>query len=230
MIRGSIQQHVDAILLLSGGIDSTTALTLLQAEGKRVACVTFDYGQTLIDEVTVARHNAAEAGADLLEVCLPFYKGGALVDGDGEIPTGRAVADIAGAGTPPTYVPFRNGVFLAWVLSLGEALEVEEIVAGCNGLASGNYYDDTQEFGDAIEKAAAVGSAPSYRPTVRLPWARMTKRDVVAKGIELGVDYARTLSCYLPTAVGSHCGRCDSCAQRLAAFAPHNLNLHGRPS
>lgn len=211
----------DCVLLLSGGIDSTTVLAELVALGRAPHCLIFDYGQTLVKEVQVARDNAARYGAPsaVLRSCLEQLPGDcSLLQGDvSTISTGRSRNEIAAAGTPGSYVPFRNGIFLAYAVAWGESLGVEEIYCGGNGLDSGNYPDDTEDFALAMTVAARVGTSPQYRPTIRFPNARLTKAQVVANGLSLGVDYDKTWSCYKNDA--AHCGQCDSCVQRQHALA-----------
>jgi 7-cyano-7-deazaguanine synthase len=224
------------LLLLSGGMDSTTVLRWLRARGRSPLCLVFDYGQSLRREIRLALANAARERCEAvaLRCDLPaLAPGHALLDGwsgggGAAVPSGRGLAAIAAGGTPATYVPFRNGVFLAYAVALGESRGLAEVYAGANGLASGNYWDDTEAFARAFTAAARAGTAPGYEPEVRFPLAAMTKAEVASLGVTLGVDFARTWSCYRD---GSrHCGECDSCAQRRDGLAAAGLGLDGRPA
>jgi 7-cyano-7-deazaguanine synthase len=221
----------DCILLLSGGIDSTTVLADLVHQDKHPVCLVFDYGQTLQAEIKVAIDNATRFGCSSEVVHLDLRKvapGCALLQEDPtHIPQGRDRETIAAAGTPPTYVPFRNGIFLAWAVAFGEARGLERIYLGSNGLDSGNYWDDTAEFATAFTHAARMGTSPDYLPRILFPFANFTKAEIVGWGLDLGVDYGLTWSCYMPDT--EPCNTCDSCIQRLDAFAANGLNPKGQP-
>jgi 7-cyano-7-deazaguanine synthase len=210
----------DCVLLLSGGIDSTTLLAKLVAEGRHPLCLIFDYGQSLIKEVTVAKKNAERYGCESMVLKTPLnFLGGvcSLLSGkDGEIVTGRSRGEIAASGTPSSYVPFRNGIFLAYAVALGEAKGLREIYCGGNGLSSGNYYDDTAAFASAFTDAAREGTSPEYMPTIWFPFSMISKADVVKIGNRLRVDYGLTWSCYKNNV--RPCGECDSCVQREDAM------------
>lgn len=216
-----------AILLLSGGIDSTTLLAQLVAEGWRVECLIFDYQQTLKKEVEVAQATAALYGQPCNTVATPLagLLGGSctlLGPTDLIVPTGRTLAEIQAGGTPSTYVPFRNGIFLSYAVALGEALGIARIFCGGNGLNSGNYWDDTSFFARQFENAARAGTSPDYKPIIEMPYANIGKGHIVAIGRRLGVDYDRTWSCYKNGA--EPCGGCDSCVQRRSAFEEYTVN------
>lgn len=223
-----------AILLFSGGIDSTVALAELRAARRPVLCLVVDYGQTLTIEVARATHLAALYDAQLLPLAVDFSLIGhhALLGRAGaDLPRDRDRAAIAAAGTPPTYVPFRNGVFLSYAVALGEALGIRDIYCGGNGLDSGKYWDDTALFGEMFQRAAFVGTAPDYHPAIVFPNALRTKAEVAAAGAALKVPFWLTWSCYDPQGAAPgvmvHCGRCDSCAQRRAALDTIGLDLGG---
>ncbi len=219
-----------AILLLSGGIDSTTVLALLSDHGVDVTCLIFDYGQSLHEEITIARANAEHYGARSLVIPAPLNwlaPGCSLLNPDVPITTGRTRGEIQESPTPSSYVPFRNGIFFAYAIAFGEAQGIPDLFGGCNGLASGKYWDDTKEFADAISQAGRIGTDPSYRPQIHVPFAEITKAQIVAVGLQLGVDYTKTWSCYQNGT--NHCSVCDSCVQRAAAFEEHHLDLSGSP-
>ena len=210
----------DCILLLSGGIDSTTLLVELKDRGRVPMCLVFDYGQTLHREISIALENAEHFGAPLMRLYTPFDflpEGAASILGNGaEIAAGRSREEIAAGGTPSSYVPFRNGVFLAYAVALGEAVGLADIYCGGNGLDSGNYWDDTYAFALAFTAAAEAGTNPGYHPKVHMPYSKLEKWQIVRTGVRLGLDYGRTWSCYKngPTP----CGACDSCVQRSYAL------------
>ena len=211
------------VLLLSGGIDSMTLAHQLVHDGYHVHALTMDYGQTLDKEVEVARK--AADGLELLwrRVDIPLLwvaPACALLQGTATaMPTGRNLQQISQGGTPPTYVPFRNGIFLALAVAYGEARGIGQIFCGGNGLHSGLYWDDTAQFAQAMTLAATVGTSPAYAPVIRFPFADMDKAAIVGLGRSLGVDYGATWSCYQNG--HQHCGQCDSCVQRAAALGGH---------
>lgn len=210
-----------AVLLLSGGIDSTTLLYDLVQDGVEVHALTMDYGQTLSKEINTSAQNAHRVGARWLLVPSPLtwlpttcsiLRGGRRTP----IPLDRTPEEIAD-GTPPTYVPFRNGVFLALAVAYGESLGIDLVYCGGNGLNSGLYWDDTLDFARAFQEAAREGTAPDYQPRIVYPYANKTKREIVQLGDQLGINYQDwTWSCYQNGV--QHCGRCDSCQQRIKAL------------
>jgi len=207
-----------AVILLSGGIDSTTLLALLTDRGFKVTAITFDYGQTLKKEVQISQRNAAAYGAQFIVFNTPLQWTApkcSLLGSDDKVPTGRSISEIEDS-TPSTYVPFRNGIFLAYAVAWGEGHGVSLIGCGGNGLNSGNYYDDTAKFAKTFEKAAKVGTSPKFKPKIYFPWAKKKKSEIVKVGTKLGVNYDNTWSCYLNGE--THCGKCDSCVQRQRAL------------
>lgn len=217
----------DSILILSGGIDSTTTLAELTDRGLRPLCLIFNYGQTLSKEVDVAVANAQRYGAahHVVDLQMGWIAPGCALLGGAEIPTGRTRKQIGADGTPPTYVPFRNGIMLSIAAAAAEARRIRPIYCGGNGLDSGNYWDDTFEFAKAMEKAIDAGTDPKWQSRVLFPNANRTKVDVVTIGLTHGVDYSKTWSCYKNDDL--HCGECDSCVQRREALAAHGLNIEG---
>lgn len=219
-----------AILLLSGGIDSTVVLADLIAKGYEVHALIFDYGQTLLKEVDVAYGNAILYGAaEITVVRAPLTwlpSPCAILQGNQDkIAKGRTIRQIQESGTPTSYVPFRNGILLSYAVAYGEATVIEDIYTGGNGLYSGNYWDDTRAFACAITVAAQIGTSPQYRPQVRFPFAEIPKAAIVTRGISLGVDFTQTWSCYHNGT--QHCGKCDSCQQRRVALEQHGFTLNG---
>ena len=224
-----------SVMLLSGGIDSTTMLAQVSRRvryyGAELHCLIFDYGQTLLREVELSRLNALHYGAVPHVIQTPLDWLGAdcsiLAGSETPIAKGRTLEAIKDGGTPTSYVPFRNGIFLAYAVAFAEAHQMPNIYCGGNGLYSGNYWDDTAEFAGAFQEAARVGTDPDFQPTIVFPWAGINKGSIVGWGVENGVDYSRTWSCYENG--DTHCGECDSCKQRAKAFEHFNLDLEGRP-
>lgn len=218
----------DAVLLLSGGIDSTTALyQLVKKEGKKVFCLIFDYGQSLIKEVDVAVANAKRLNQDykIIELDLRFSESKCSLISDTEIATGRTFEEIDGA-VPSSYVEFRNGILLSYAVMFAECHNIPAIYGGFNGLDSGQYYDDTIEFIKAFQTAANLGTKPDYYVEIHAPFSKMKKADIVKLGISLGLDYNNTWSCYKNGA--THCGQCDSCKQRERALRDGGFyDVHG---
>ena len=209
-----------SILLLSGGIDSTTLLAKLSTKYDETICLIFMYGQTLEKEIEVAIINAKNYNAKSITVNLPFdfipANCSLLIKSGIPIPKGRSIAQIREGGTPTTYVPFRNGIFLSYAVAYGESTDIQDIYCGGNGLNSGNYWDDTIQFAEAFNNAANIGTTPQYKPNILFPFAQITKKEIVKEGLKYGVDYSKTWSCYENKT--SHCGNCDSCVQRKEAL------------
>jgi 7-cyano-7-deazaguanine synthase len=213
-----------AVLLLSGGLDSTTLLALATSEGYAVNALTFRYGQRHGVEVDRARAAAAKYGIlrhVVADIDMRQFGGSALT-ADIDVPKDRS-ASALDHGIPVTYVPARNTIFLSFALAWAEVLGVNEIFIGVNALDYSGYPDCRPEFISAFEamarlatKAAVEGAAPVR---VRTPLVAMTKREIIALGVSLGVDYATTMSCYDPAGDGTACGRCDACQLRLRGFA-----------
>jgi len=212
-----------AVLLLSGGIDSTVVLAWLRDFDVDVFALIFDYGQSLSKEIEIARANAEVYDAEyvILNTPLDFLKPvcSLVLSRNGLVPdieTGRNRGDITRGGMPSSYVPFRNGIFLSYAVAYAESAGIQDIYCGGNGLDSGNYPDDTIEFARAFENAARKGTGFEYCPHIKFPLAEMPKRDVVEMGDQLGVRWQDTWSCYKNGA--EHCWECDSCVQRQEAM------------
>lgn len=213
----------DAVVLLSGGLDSTTALAEALAAGFRVHALTVLYGQRHAVERDAARRVAAAMGvARHVELTVDLRAfGGSALTADLDVPKDRPAREIA-EGIPITYVPARNTVFLSLALAWAEALGAFDIVLGVNCLDYSGYPDCRPEYLRAFESLANLATREGVegRGTFRLhaPLLTMTKQQIIARGLELGVDYGLTHSCYDPTPEGAACGRCDSCRLRLDAF------------
>jgi 7-cyano-7-deazaguanine synthase len=216
------------VVLVSGGLDSTTALAISRAEGRECFALSFDYGQRHRRELESARRVAAALGAArhlVLRLDLRAIGGSALTD-DLPVPKGRS-AEAIGHGIPVTYVPARNTVFLSYALAWAEVVEAETIVIGANVLDSSGYPDCRPEYLEAFERlanlATKAGVEGRSRFRILAPLIRLTKAEIIRRGTGLGVDYALTWSCYEPAADGLACGRCDSCQLRLKGFAEAGL-------
>lgn len=210
--------NYDVVLLLSGGIDSTTALYKYKNEGKNVLCLIFDYGQSLIKEVDIAKNNAIRLGMDykIVKIDLSFSDSSCSLISDNPIATGRSFEQIDN-NVPTSYVEFRNGILLSYAVMLAECHKIPVIAGGFNGLQSGQYYDDTYEFIKAFEKAANAGTSPQYHVQIEAPFSKMEKSEIVKYGMSLGIDYEKyTWSCYKNGE--SPCNECDSCKQRIRAL------------
>ena len=210
-----------AVLLLSGGLDSYTAGAVARSEGYEVYALTVRYGQRHRCETEAARRVAAALGvAGQLQLDLDLRGiGGSALTADRPVPRDR---DLAAPDIPITYVPARNTIFLALALGWAEVLEARDIVIGVNALDYSGYPDCRPEFIHAFESLAALATRAGVegaRFRVQTPLIALTKGEIIRRGLELGLDYALTHSCYDPAPDGSPCGRCDSCVLRARGFA-----------
>jgi 7-cyano-7-deazaguanine synthase len=211
-----------AAVLLSGGLDSTTVLAIARAEGLECHCLTVDYGQRHRVELESAARVAAALGASshrIIGLDLRAIGGSALTD-DIEVPKDRET----GSDTVPiTYVPARNTVLLALLLGLAEVVGAEQLFIGANAVDYSGYPDCRPAFLEAFGKLAALatvaGAERGVRYRVRAPLLELSKADIIRRGIDLGIDYGLTWSCYDPTPDGLPCGSCDSCILRRRGFA-----------
>jgi 7-cyano-7-deazaguanine synthase len=211
-----------AVVLLSGGLDSTTCLAWARNEGFTCHTLAVDYGQRHRVELEAARHVAAAQGVtDHREVKVDLRAiGGSSLTSDDAVPKSREPAAMA-AGIPSTYVPARNTIFLGLALGLAETLAAQDIVAGMNALDYSGYPDCRPEFVRAFEALAQVATKAGVegaRVTVHTPLMALDKAGIVRLGARLGVDYAVTHSCYDPSPAGLACGECDSCRLRAKGF------------
>ena len=218
-----------AIGLRSGGLDSTTVLAVAPREGYEVYALTFEYGQRHAVEVQAARRvaeffNVAEH--ILIPIDLRVFGGSALTSSEIEVPKNRTVESI-GSEIPSTYVPARNTIFLSFALAWSEVLGVSDIFLGVNALDYSGYPDCRQEYIDAYEMMANLATKRSIEGLgsvkIRTPLIALTKAEIIRKGIELGVDYSNTLTCYDPGLQGEACGCCDACVLRMKGFRENGL-------
>lgn len=240
-----------AVVLLSGGLDSATALAIAKDQGYAAYALSFRYGQRHVIEVERAGEIARALGAvrhAVVEFDLRQFGGSALLaasesscegtpsgvtrqtinsGGDSpaaavDVPKGRSAAEI-GRGIPPTYVPARNTIFLAFALGWAETLGAGDIFIGANALDYSGYPDCRPEFIAAFERLANLATKAGVEGTrtfaIHAPLIALTKADIIRKGLALGVDFAATSSCYDPGPAGKPCGACDSCRLRAKGFA-----------
>lgn len=211
-----------AVVLLSGGLDSATALAIARAEGFRTYALTLDYGQRHRAEIDAAARVAKALGAaehKVVPVGLDRLGGSALTDKIA-VPKGRDLSEMA-RGIPVTYVPARNTVFLSIALAYAEGIGAADIFIGANVLDYSGYPDCRPEYLAAFEKMAALATKAGVEGApvrIHAPLIRMTKGEIIKRGMGLGVDYGLTRSCYDPDAEGRACGRCDACLLRRKGF------------
>jgi len=218
----------EAVVLLSGGLDSATVLAEAVAAGHRCHALSFRYGQRHSVELAAAAQVAAALGAvehRVMGIGLGAIGGSALTD-DIEVPKHDDVADLVG-GVPVTYVPARNAVFLSLGLAWAEVLGADDLFIGVNAVDYSGYPDCRPEFIAAFEAMANLATAAATeggrRFRVHTPLIDRSKAEIVSRGTELGVDYAMTVSCYDPDAGGRACGRCDACLLRREGFRAAGL-------
>jgi 7-cyano-7-deazaguanine synthase len=208
-----------SVVLLSGGLDSATALAIARERGDRCYTLAFDYGQRHRAELAAARRVSVALGAAAhreLKIPIGDFGGSALTD------RGIAVPEQAIAGIPVTYVPARNTVFLALALAWAEVLDAARIVIGVNHIDFSGYPDCRPEFIEAFQNLARLATKQGIEGrgvVIDAPLVEMSKADIVRRGVALGVNFALTVSCYQADAEGRACGRCDSCRLRRQGFA-----------
>ncbi len=208
-----------AVVLLSGGLDSATALAMAQADGHEVFAMSFRYGQRHEIELEAAAAVARDRGVAehrIADIDLAAFGGSALTDPDIDVP--EAPSD----GIPVTYVPARNTIFLAYALAWAEVLAADAIYVGVNAVDYSGYPDCRPEYIAAFERMANLATRRGVEGepvTIQAPLINWSKAEIIRRGTELGVDYARTVSCYQADRHGCACGVCDSCRLRARGFA-----------
>lgn len=222
-----------AVVLVSGGLDSATALAVAAAEGCDVFALSFRYGQRHAIELDAAsrvvaaqaRRSGSEIRHEILEIDLARL-GGSSLTGDGEVPrhaTVNEVLDGVAEAIPSTYVPARNTVFLSHALAWAEVLGATRLVIGVNAVDYSGYPDCRPEYLEAFESMANLATKAAVQDGRTLhvfaPLVTLSKAEIIRLGLSLGVDYGITVSCYDPDETGAACGRCDSCLLRAAGFA-----------
>ncbi len=215
------------IVLTSGGIDSTTVTAITKSQGFRLYALSFDYGQRHRYELLSAKKVAKYFGAvehKIIKIDLKSFGGSALTD-DMDVPQNRNIEPIS-KDIPVTYVPARNTIFLSYALAWAEVLKAHDIFIGVNAIDYSGYPDCRPEYIEAYQKMADLATREGVegRPIkIHTPLIKMGKGEIIRKGIELGVDYSITHSCYSPTPEGLACGRCDSCLLRKKGFKEADL-------
>ena len=212
-----------AVVLLSGGMDSATTAAIALNDGFDVHALSFRYGQRHAAELEASRRVAQHLGIRkhvVLDIDLRAFGGSALT-GELDVPKDTPLEEI-GQRIPPTYVPARNTIFLAFALGWAEVLGASDIFMGANAMDYSGYPDCRPEYMRAFQElanlATRAGVEEGRRMTINTPLISLSKREIIERGLALGVDYAITLTCYDPSSVGAACGRCDACLLRLKGF------------
>jgi 7-cyano-7-deazaguanine synthase len=229
----------NAVLLLSGGLDSTTTLAVARAEGHEIHALSFRYGQRHAHELAAAQRVAAQYGVArhvTLDIDLRAFGGSALTS-DIPVPKDRD-AQAMSSGIPITYVPARNTIFLSFALAWADVLGACNIFIGVNALDYSGYPDCRPEYIAAYEQMANLATRGGVEGTapvkIHAPLINLTKAEIIRLGMSLGVDYSLTTSCYDPDDSGAACGHCDACTLRLKGFADAGhvdpVRYQGRPS
>ena len=219
----------NAVVLLSGGLDSTTTLAIALEAGYVVHALTFSYGQRHALEVEAAQRIARALGVAshvVVPIDLRIFGGSALTSGTA-VPKNRSIADM-GQDIPITYVPARNTIFLAFALGYAEVVGAVDIFIGVNALDYSGYPDCRPEFVAAFEGVANLATKAAiegrHRYTIHTPLIALTKSETIRRGLALGIDFGLTTSCYDPSPTGDACSRCDACLLRLRGFQELGLS------
>lgn len=214
-----------AIVLLSGGLDSTTVLAIAKDQGFTPYALSFRYGQRHSIELEAAQRVAQVQGVArhvIADIDLRVFGGSALTS-DIEVPKHEKLEDVEGGGVPITYVPARNTIFLSFALAFAETVGASDIFTGVTAVDYSGYPDCRPEYMEAFATmanlATRAGVEGTSKMTLHSPLIALSKADIVREGLRLGVDYSLTSSCYDPDEQGRACGQCDTCLLRLKGFA-----------
>ena len=213
-----------AIVLLSGGLDSTTVLAIAKAHDFECYALSFDYGQKQRSELESAKTIANQSNVEehrIMKISLAYIGGSALTDDEIDVPKYSESDEI-----PVTYVPARNTIFLSFALAWAEVIDCQKIYIGVNALDYSGYPDCRPEFIKAFETMANLATKQSVegeKIEIKTPLISLTKAQIIQKGLSLGVDYSQTISCYLANINGEACGECDACVLRINGF--NNANI-----
>ncbi|MDP6625022.1 MAG: 7-cyano-7-deazaguanine synthase QueC [Nitrospinota bacterium] len=212
-----------AVVLLSGGIDSTTTLAIAKNQGYQVFAITFNYGQrhsVELDRAAIIAERFKTEKHIVIDIDLRKFGGSALTD-NVPVPKDRGEKEIS-QGIPPTYVPARNTIFLSLALGWAEIINAEDIFIGVNAIDYSGYPDCRPEYIEAFQKMSSLATRAAVEGNskikIQTPLINMSKSEIIKKGSELCVDFSLTHSCYDPLPSGNPCGRCDSCLLRLKGF------------
>jgi 7-cyano-7-deazaguanine synthase len=221
-----------AIVLLSGGVDSTTVVAMALSQGFEVYGLTFRYGQRHATEVEAAREVARRLGIrrhEVLDIDLRAFGGSALT-GELEVPKDTPSGEI-GKRIPATYVPARNTIFLAFALGWAEVVGANDIFIGANALDYSGYPDCRPAYIEAFQRMADLATRAGVEDgrtlKIHAPLIALSKQEIIERGLALGVDYAITRSCYDPSSDGAACGRCEACLLRLQGFRDSGIEDPG---
>lgn len=224
-----MSQAPKAVVLLSGGLDSSTCLAIAHAAGFETYAMSFRYGQRHEHELAAAQAVAEHLGAKehrIVEIDLRAFGGSALTDDQFEVPKNASIDDVQ-ADIPITYVPARNTIFLSYALAWAEVLGAQDIYIGVNALDWSGYPDCRPAFIEAFERMANLATKASVTQenqlTIHTPLIQLTKGETIRRGLELGVDYSLTTSCYDPAEDGASCGYCDACLLRKKGFSENQM-------
>jgi 7-cyano-7-deazaguanine synthase len=217
-----------AVILLSGGLDSATALAIAKQEGFELYALSFRYGQRHEAEIAAAQAIARQMGVKkhlVADIDLRQFGASALTS-DIPVPK-RDTADQIGDEIPVTYVPARNTIFLSFALAWAETLEAGDLFIGVNAVDYSGYPDCRPQYVEAYERMANLATKAAVEKglpiRIRAPLVRLRKAQIIRRGLELGIDYGLTSSCYDPAADGAACGHCDACLLRLRGFAENQV-------
>ena len=219
-----------AVVLLSGGLDSATTLAIAKQEGFEPYALSFRYGQRHTVELQAAERIARSLGVArhiVLDINLRSFGGSALTESGIDVPKDRSVQEMGQKDIPVTYVPARNTIFLSFALAWAEVLGSADVFIGVNALDYSGYPDCRAEYIAAYQAMANLATRAGVKGTTKLtihtPLIALTKAQIIRRGLDLGVDYALTSTCYDPSTDGKACGRCDACILRLRGFAENGM-------
>jgi 7-cyano-7-deazaguanine synthase len=218
----------NAVVLLSGGLDSATAAAIAKSDGFDVYAMTFEYGQRHEFEIQTAKRVAKALGVAEHIICKIDLRafGGSALTSDIEVPKHRTREEMS-TGIPVTYVPARNTIFLSFAVGWAETLEANDIYIGVNALDYSGYPDCRPEYIEAYQQMARLATkvgVEGSRLTIHTPLIALTKGQIITRGLELGVDYSITNTCYDPSEDGKACGQCDACLLRLKGFEENGMS------